>query len=110
MKGFAGRGSEDGAEKDNPDIPDNGAGCGFVGEAFEDEAEKDESDITVYGAGCGIGGQWRGENGLQKLGAGAGFQEKVFVGGQAGRVRQQHADGYLAAAGIFGGVGSELGD
>ena len=71
---------------------------GFVGQALEGHAEDDESDVTVFGAHAGGGGQCSGEGGLEKFVASLGSQVELFVGGQAGGVRQQFAQRYFASA------------
>ena len=73
----------------------------FVGQAFEDDAQNDEADVAVFGARTGSVGQRRGEGGLQKLFTSLGELEKLFVGGQAGAVREQHAHGDFAAARVI---------
>ena len=64
---------------------------GFVGETFESNAENDEANVAVFGARAGSGRERDVKGRLQKVFAGLGAQEKLFVGGQAGAMRQQHA-------------------
>jgi len=58
--------------------------------------------MSLYSArATGSVGQRRGEGGLQKLFTSLGELEKLFVGGQAGAVREQHAHGDFAAARVI---------
>ena len=71
---------------------------GFVREAFEDDAENNEADVAIFGARAGSGDERSGERSLQKVFTSLGAKEKFFVGGQAGAVREQHAQRDFAAA------------
>ena len=82
----------------------------FVGEAFERDAENDEADVAVFGARAGSGGKRGGEGGLQKVFASLGVQKKLLVGGQAGAVREQHAQRDFAADCIASEFGDDGGD
>ena len=58
--------------------------------------------MSLYSARvAGGGGKRRGEGGLQKVFTSLGAQEKLFVGGQAGAVREQHAHSDFAAARVI---------
>ncbi len=84
---------------------------GFVGEAFEHDAEDDEADVAVVGPRAGAGGKWVGKGGSQKVLTSASAEEKLFVGGQAGAMRKQHAQGDSAAmVVIIGELAGEFGD
>ena len=84
----------------------------FSGDAFESCAQHDESDVAVLGVRAGIGREGSGEGGSQQVFARARFEEQLLVGGQAGGVGEEHAEGDVAAAriGFAAGVGHEFGD
>ena len=70
-------------------------------------AEHDESDIAVLGACAGIGCERSGEGCLQEFIAIAAPEKELLVSGQAGGMRQQHAEGDVGAPLVSG---QKLGD
>src|SRR5437868_6883452 len=73
----------------------------LVGETAKSNAQQNESDVAVFGMRTGIVDKRRGVSSSQEFVASAGAQEKLLVGGQAGRMGEQHAQGYFIAPGVF---------
>ena len=79
----------------------------FVGETLESHAEEDESDVAVLGVRARVVSQRHRESGCEEFVASAGAQEKLLVSGQAGGMREQHAQGDLVATRVFAGEFSD---
>jgi len=75
----------------------------FFGDALESCPQEDETDIAVFGFGARIGGERSCEGGGKKLVSRFDSHEQLFVRGQSGGVREQHAQGDCIPPGIFSG-------
>ena len=75
----------------------------LVSDPLQQFAQNDESDVAVLGVDAGFGYEGNRKRCLQQFLAGVVLQKQLFVGGQAGRVRQQHTDSNGFAAQICSG-------
>src|SRR6185295_17690018 len=63
----------------------------LIGNSFQCDAENNKANVAVFGSGAWICREWCGESGSEQVGFGLHSQKQLFVCGQAGGVRQQHA-------------------
>src|SRR6202022_2447210 len=78
----------------------------FVSDTLQQDAENDKADVAVFGLRARICCQRGGERGCEQVFSRGCLQKQLLVGGQAGGVREDNADGDVPAAGI---TPSELG-
>ena len=68
----------------------------FIGDTLQRDRQNDKSDVAVFGGRARIGRQRSGESRRQQFIPGLVFKKELFIRGQTGGVRQQHAHRYLA--------------
>ena len=75
----------------------------FIGNFFQRRTQDNEADVAVRSACARISSQRCDDGCMQKRVSRLSVQKEFFVGGQTGRVGQQHAHSYFRAPGIVCG-------